>query len=48
MHFFLPVGLKNSGLMTPECIIGLVMNLGVGMGDELASEGVVLEAIITC
>ena len=24
------------------------MNLGVGMGDELASEGVVLEAIITC
>ena len=34
--------------MTPECIIGLVMNLGVGMGDELASDEVVLEAIMTC
>lgn len=27
-------GLTNSGLMTPECIMGLVMNLGVGMGEE--------------
>ena len=32
-------GLTNSGRMTPECIIGLVINLGVGMGDELASPG---------
>ena len=31
-------GLTSSGLMTPECIMGLVINLGVGIGDELASE----------
>ena len=42
------VGLTNSGRMTPECIIGLVMNLGVGIGDELASEAVVFEVTRTC
>ena len=47
MRTFVAVGLTNSGRMTPECIIGLVMNLGVGMGDELASE-VVFEATNTC
>ena len=45
----IPVGLTNSGRMTPECIIGLVINLGVGMGDELASEDeVAFEAMMTC
>ena len=40
----LPVGLTNSGRMTPECIIGLVINLGVGMGDDEFCD----EDIITC
>ena len=47
-YYEIPVGLTNSGRMTPECIIGLVINLGVGMGEELASDEVAFEAMMTC